>query len=242
MEIHILNGDALAEKFSLQGEIVVCREAMIDGPVNAETEESFWRDRAKFIAGEFNKSIEEYHLLVVDELNRIKQSKANTFTLWFEHDLFCQTNLWFVIDFIARHRKSAQIFNVMPDPSNDLNWSGFGKMNSSDLVLCYHNRTLLSNDEKLLAVSLWDAYRKDDLKKLKQLSTTASSCFPKLVEVCQAHLDRNSAIQRPQRKLKSILAKGTTDFSEIFDQFRETEAIYGFGDLQVKKLLSEISS
>lgn len=242
MELHILNGDALAEQFPLQGEIVVCREAMIDGPVNADTEETFWRDRAKFIAKQFNTSVDEYHRLVVDELNKIKQSNANTFTLWFEHDLFCQTNLWFVADFIIRHRPLSKIFIAMPNPDNDANWAGFGNMSSHDLTACYNNRILVSNHDQHLAILLLDAYRKDDGVKLKELSRIASSCFPKLEEVCQAHLDRTSATQRPQRKLQSILANGATDFSHIFNEFKTTEAIYGFGDLQVKRLLREISS
>ena len=242
MEAHVLNGDALAEKFCIAGERIVCREVMIDGPTDAETEEQFWSDRAKFLTAEFDASIGEYHRLVVEEFNKIKQSKANTFTLWFEHDLFCQANLWFVIDYIVRQRTSTQIYIAMPDPNNDKNWSGFGRMDSPDLQLCYNNRIPVSDGEKRLAISLWEAYRKDDSNKLKKLSGTHSSCFPKLLEACQAHLDRGLAIQRPQRKLQSILANGTTDFGQIFNQFRETEAIYGFGDLQVKRLLREISS
>jgi hypothetical protein len=40
--------------------------------------------------------------------------------------------------------------------------------------------------------------------------------------------------------LKQIINSGVTDFSEIFKEFRKTEGIYGFGDLQVKNMLTEL--
>ena len=241
MEVHVLNGDALAAIFHLPGEIIICREAMIDGPADAGTEEEFWFQRSEFTTGEYNASREEYDRLVVAEINKLKQIKPDTITLWFEHDLFCQTNLWFVIDFITRYQPTLRMYRAMPDPDRDTNWSGFGKMDTADLHSCYMNRTLLDSNEKQLAMSLWRAYRHDDRKTLKELSVSHSHCFPKLEEVCKAHLDRASEIGRPQQKLKSIVRAGTTNFDQIFDEFRKTEGIYGFGDLQVKKLLGELT-
>jgi hypothetical protein len=43
---------------------------------------------------------------------------------------------------------------------------------------------------------------------------------------------------RPVQSLLEIMDElGTTDFGLIFKEFNKREAIYGFGDLQVKRLL-----
>jgi hypothetical protein len=41
MQGHILNGDALAEKFPLIGKKIICRECMMDAPADAEDEPVF---------------------------------------------------------------------------------------------------------------------------------------------------------------------------------------------------------
>lgn len=243
MEIHVLNGDALAKNFPVSGEVIVCREAMIEGPADANDEETLWQQRSQFIIGQYKSSRKEYDRFVVDEYDKLKGIPYRIVNLWFEHDLFCQANLWFTIAFISRHRPKAELYIAMPDPNNDPLWSGFGKMSASDLQACYRNRVYVNAEDKQLAIKLWGAYRKNDRLTLERLSHTESSGFPKLREVCFAHLDRNrdSGLGRPQQKLRSIIKTGETDFEKIFNAFQITERIYGFGDLQVKKLLNEVT-
>jgi hypothetical protein len=65
-----------------------------------------------------------------------------------------------------------------------------------------------------------------------------------LKQVCRAHIDRfeNGGLGRPHQRLIEIKNSGNNDFSSIFQSFGKTEAIYGFGDSQVKKMLDEIQS
>jgi transposase len=60
-----------------------------------------------------------------------------------------------------------------------------------------------------------------------------------LKEVCEAEVDRKQKL-RPQQTLRQIIERGETDFHKIFSRFWETEGVYGFGDLQVKKMLEQI--
>lgn len=244
MEIHVLNGGALAEKFpDLNGQQVICREALIDGPVHADNFDDFFFDRAAFISETFNVPAEDYFDQVKSEYDQLATIADDaTINLWFEHDLFCQGNLWFTLHFLETISKPARIFVVTPSTSASDIWSGFGKLSRTELGVLFENRVELSFADRALGRSLWLAFRKHDLETLANLRETKSQAFPLLKEVVQAHLDRfpKQGIGRPQRKLKSILQGGTTDFSGIFKKFWETEGVYGFGDTQVQRMLERL--
>jgi hypothetical protein len=191
-EIHVLNGDALAQKFPpLNGEIVICREALIEGPVHAPDFEDFFLDRAAFISSTFHASAEEYFDHVKREFDRLSEVANNAVVnLWFEHDLFCQVNLWFTLSFLERTSKPSQLFVVMPSTRQSNLWSGFGNLDENQLTSLYQNRIELTRGDRELVQSLWQAFQKHDLAKMATLSENGSAAFPLLRDVTQAHLDR----------------------------------------------------
>ena len=100
MIYHILNGDSLACSFpetKINGEMIVVREGLIDGDLSGDTLPYFWQSRAKYMG----LAEAEYHNNVVKEFEKIMNAPDNSeFNLWFEYDLFCQVNMWFVISII----------------------------------------------------------------------------------------------------------------------------------------------
>ncbi|NBC64259.1 MAG: hypothetical protein GVY07_01180 [Bacteroidetes bacterium] len=56
-QYQILNGDALKGQFPVRvsGEIIVCRECLVDGPVNGETLDNLFERRANFIANSYDR-------------------------------------------------------------------------------------------------------------------------------------------------------------------------------------------
>ncbi len=241
MPIHILNGDALASKFPLDEPVIIFRECLIEGPKSSPNLSDFWTDRAKYITQAFDTTPVEYHENVVRELSRLSDT-GEEICCWFEFDLFCQVNLWFVIHYIDRFIKHSTVSIVQPDPLRDMQWKGFGFLDAGQLLERYVNRTKADQSELRLATALWDAYRKDDFRMLQDLSKHKSPCFPKLEEVINAHRQRfpKKGYGRPKQKLLDIKGRGITQFEKIFSAFQETESIYGFGDTQVKRMLEEL--
>jgi hypothetical protein len=240
MELHVLNGDALAQKFTMSNNVVICREALIDGPVNTEDEEGFWKARSHFISETYNSSNSEYQKRVVEEYKKLKTANAKEINLWFEHDLFCQTNLWFTIAFLTKHKKPSDLYIVYPSHT-DLTFSGFGRLTRGEITELSKSKIFVSEDDMQLAISLWDAYRKSELDRLSTLASVVSPCFPRLKQICEAEIERHSSpLNRPNRVLKRIVNSGVKDFQDIFNTFQETESIYGFGDQQVKRMLNLI--
>lgn len=227
---HILTGDALTEVFlqtGIEGKIIVAREALIDGPVSSDDQETFWRHRSEFIGADTRQEF--------DKINKLQST--DEVNLWFENDLFCQINMWFTISLINRN-KLTNVFRVTPLVNGDNKWAGFGHHTADDLIECYSDRQKFTKGDFNLGENLWDAYRKSDIIALNTLSGSLSPCFPHLEEVCRAEMERKRNA-RPRKVLEDLLAQGYTDFKEIFKQFSQREGIYGYGDSQVERMLRE---
>lgn len=238
---HVLNGDCLAEQLretKINQDFIVCRECLIEGDVFANNLNEFWSIRAKFIA----ESYKQYYEKAVEEFEKLTNLPENSeVCLWFENDLFCQTNMWFVLTLLS-NRTNVRLYRVFPVIENITEtWKGFGKATPEKLEKAFASKVLFKNKDIELGIKLWNAYQKGDFKELKALSKQESNCFDYLEKVCQAHIDRfplDSSLSRPEKVLKEIMKTHPSDFNSIFAEFSEQEGIYGFGDLQIKRLLN----
>lgn len=241
MKIHVLPGDSLVETFGktdIEGEIVICRECLVDGDCLAESLDAFWRERENYLSAAYPKSDNFYRENVKTEFEKLlKVSPGDEINLWFEYELFCQTNMWFCLWLLKG--KNIDIFRVAPivRAENDL-WKGFGDLSESDLEKCFGQRIEFSDEDILLGANLWEAFQNKDFRRLKQLGETKSDCFPHLKEVCQAAIQLQT---RPKERLQEIVSEGEADFRKVFEKFNKTEGIYGFGDLQVKRIYDRIA-
>ncbi|WP_435353834.1 DUF1835 domain-containing protein [Emticicia sp. SJ17W-69] len=242
---HLLNGDCLAEQLratKINQDFIVCREALIDGEVLANNLADFWAIRAKFIADSYGASIEQYFEITVKELEKLTTlPDGSEVCLWFENDLFCQINLWFVLTLLKKNTnlKLHRVFPIIEDQADI--WKGFGKASTEKLEEAYASKVPFTANDIELGTKLWNAFLNSDFEKLKDLSKEKSGCFEYLEEVCQAHIDRfplDNSLGRPQKILKKIIENVPNDFNSIFTKFSEQEGIYGFGDLQIKQLLN----
>lgn len=234
---HIVSGDALAEglkKCGIGGELIICSECLINGPLNGDNLAEFWKTRAAFISEEYGAA--DYFEKVVAEFEKTANIPAGSeVNLWFGNDLFCQVNMWFVTDLLAAGLK---VFRVFPfekgSPSMD-----FSSGECDDLKKSLEMRVEFFDSDLGLAQNLWEAYKVGDFESLAELSKSESACFQRLDDACHAHIDRFGDDPRPQRVLQKIMSEGKKDFGEIFQEFGKREPIYGFGDSQVKRLLED---
>ncbi len=246
MVYHILNGDSLAYGFpdaKMEGNIIVVREGLVEGDLSGNNLDEFWKSRAQYM----ETTETEYHISVVKEFEKIINAPDNSvFNLWFEYDLFCQVNMWFVISIIGSLPTDKNVYAVYTSHLNLTNkhfWNGFGPANSDDLKVCYTNRIFLSKAEINFGQELWEAYKNGNLEELTNLSKHPSLAFPYLQEVVKAHVDRfpkDGTKGRPEKVIEDITKNISTDFHEVFKEFWHRESIYGFGDTQLKILYDKV--
>lgn len=241
MIYHVLPGDSLVAEFkktSLDGRIIVCREALVAGPIDAETLYEFWEQRARFVLSAYAEDEIVYHETVAEELAKLLETDdGDEVNLWFEYELFCSVNMWFCLSLVEH--TDAAIYRVEPIGLDEPNrWDGFGQFTDDDLLAAFALRTAMDAEEKKLGAELWRAYSRDDQTKLKELSETDSPAFPYLKEVVAAASEQDI---RPLEVLREITSNGESDFGKIFVEFRKRAGVYGYGDDQVQRLLDQLS-
>ena len=243
-EFHILNGDALKEQFpdSLNGELIVARECLVDGDVSADSLDQLFELRAEYLSNAYDSEIDFYHQEVIPEFNKIiSLPEHSVINLWFEDDLFCQVNLWFVSHLIHNFTTPSQVFLVRPHTNIQY---GFGGLNSDGLDNAFKSKVRFSHDEVKLFSSLWKLYQLQNHARILELAVKHSEKFPFLEVAAQANLDRfpeDGSPGRPEQTLLDIMKEtGSDEFGPVFREFHKRESIYGFGDLQVKRLFDEL--
>ena len=242
---HILNGDALKSQFpsSIKGELIVARECLVDGNVQGDTLEVLFANRTKYLesfqdVGEGSyaeKSIPEFEKM----LNLTDQD--NVF-VWFEDDLFCQVNFWFVIHLLVNNTNIQEVHLVRPNKGNEYS---FGFMKQLELQSAFEQPILIAIDDLKNIAKLWPLYQQEhysQMLKMTHLHLNKYEFF--ITPAIKAQIDRapdEQGFGRPQRALIAIMKElNTKDFDAVFRLFCQREAIYSFGDLQVKRMFDDL--
>lgn len=215
--------------------MIICREALVAGSLQAENLDVFWKVRSEFIAENYGDTKEDYYRKVVSECNKIMQIPEDSEVhLWFEDDLFCQVNMWFCLTLIPKD-KNINIYRIFPKASKENQWNGFSDSHRFDLEEALTSKVLFKQKDLELGLNLWEAYQSNRQNKLKQLFEIQSDCFRFLPELITGYQNIN-----PEFFIQNLIQKGITDFSEVFEKFRDELGIFGFGDLQVKLIYDKV--
>lgn len=243
MAYHILNGDSLKKQFpeEIKGEIIIARECLVDGDVKGDNWDEFFGVRSRFISKSYgNYTSQDYYRDTVSEFEKVRNIPENSsINLWFEDDLFCQVNFWFVINLINKTIPKNPLFLIRPKSHTPY---GFGGLNKQELISIYKNKQELTDIDEL--AKLWEFYKQNAIEKLVETSNRLKASYPFISKAVEAHIERipaNGKLGRPTESLISIMKDlQTEDFGEIFREFSKRESIYGYGDLQVRRLYDEI--
>ena len=244
-QYHILNGDSLKEQFpeNIQGEIIVTRECLVDGNVKGNNLAELFHSRAQFISRNYKGYKEQdYYKKTVPEFQKIQSITDDAdINLWFEDDLFCQVNFWFTINLLNQSHKNNPTFLIRPKKHSQF---GFGGLNKLELVSVYENRALLTDIDKL--ANLWELYKNDDTENLLKTARDFENRYPFILNAVKAHSERiptEGSLGKPSQSILQIMKDlKTEEFEPVFREFCKRESIYGFGDLQVKRLFDEIKN
>ncbi len=241
MEYHVLNGDALKDKFpnSIKGERIILRECLVDGPVHGNTIEAIYKTREDYLNTLYSDiDSPVYKIDVIPELNKLRTIKQGDIVyLWFEEDLFCQVNLWFALYLLKTSK--AELYLILPFSNSQY---GFGSMYTIDLAKVYTDKIEIKSSSGWF--DLWPAYQNNDIKRLERIGEQFATTCPFLQKSIEAHKDRNlntGLLGRPEKGLIEIIKElNNSGFGSVFQEFCKKEAIYGFGDMHVKRLYDKV--
>jgi hypothetical protein len=250
--LHIHNGDSSADtakQSSLAGEHFAFRESLTTGPTPSGLSDSEWRRiRSKHLSEAYGIDVKECErgLLSQEEI-LASFSQHEEVVLWFEHDLFCQVHLiyllnWFSHRALGTTKLSLICIGAFPGKEN---FRGLGELNHEELASLFPARQQVTDKQMALAVSAWKAYCSSDPGEVESILKIDTSSLTFLKPALQAHLRRfpstKNGLGLIENSALELIDEGLHGFIDLFHRFGDAEPVYGLGDAQFWLALQRLS-
>src|SRR5436190_12607945 len=167
--LNVYNGDSTANTAraaSIPGDHISWREALVCGPAPADLAESeFIEVRAQHLAAAYNVAIEKCRAELLSMHEGLASfADHDEVVLWFEHDLFCQVHLIYLLNWFAgREMGNTKLSVVCIDQFPGAQpFHGLGELNEAQLKSLFPTRTKITAAELQLAVKAWQSYSASD--------------------------------------------------------------------------------
>ena len=252
MILHIHNGDAsayVAKQSSIPGEHFAWREALIDGPAPVSANGAEWRRvRVQHLSEAYGvERVECEKESVVQEKKLASFADFEEVVLWFEHDLFCQVHLIYLLNWFANRelgKTKLSLICIGSFPGKE-NFRGLGELSADELNSLFPSRQSVTREQLELATRAWEAYRSTDPRDLETLLQKDTSALPFLRPALQGHLRRfpstGNGLGRIENRGLQLVDSGVNHFGDLFRRFGEVEPVYGLGDSQFWQSLRKLA-
>jgi hypothetical protein len=251
--LHVHNGDSTADtakQSSLAGEHFAFRESLITGPTPSGLSDNEWRKvRAAHLSESYGDDESECEQGLLRQEEKLASfSDHDEVVLWFEHDLFCQLHLLYLLDWFS-HRdlgKTKLCLICIGEFPGKENFHGLGELNTEELTSLFPARQQVTNAQMDLARHAWQAYCSPNPTDIEEVLQDDTSTLPFLRAALQAHLARfpatKNGLGRIENRALEFIAGGAQAFIDLFSRFGDAEAVYGLGDAQFWLALLQLSA
>ncbi|WP_077568708.1 sigma-70 family RNA polymerase sigma factor [Paenibacillus ihbetae] len=241
--LHIVNGDSVGDKLkqgNIQGDILVWRELYSFGPVFPKMDEpDYRRTRARYLEQTLGIPRKEY--IETCELQERKLQdfrKYDEVVLWFEHDLFDQTMLAYLLHWFKEKSLGSTKLSLLcigAYPGIEL-FRGLGQLSTEQLETLSGTWHAIGEDELALGRMLWEAYTSDRPEQHQRMLEVDSSALPFARDAFEAHLARLPSVGNglgiiEQTTLEAV-ADGVHQPYELFRRVGDQLHMLGMGDLE----------
>ena len=241
--LHIHNGESSAETLKrsrLLGKHFAFRDALIAGPTPAGVEGADWLElRARHLSDSYGVDQAKCarDLLQQEEL-LASCSQHDEVVLWFEYDLFCQTNLLYLLNRLSQIQLGNTTLSLIciGEFPGIMAFRGLGQLTTEQLAGLFPVRKQVTLQQLNLAASAWAAYRADDPTTIETLLESDTSALPFVAPALRSHLTRFPSVANglgciEQRGLE-LITGGLREFADLFPAFGDAEPQFGLGDFQ----------
>lgn len=242
--LHILNGrsteDTLRES-AVPGEFFSFRDALIVGPTPHGLDENGWRrTRAAHLSESYGiDGVDCEKDLMIQSVTLASFESHEEVVLWFEHDLFCQINLLYLLNWFGAvhlgHTKLSLV-NIGSFPGRE-KFRGLGELSADELASLFPKRQPVSATEVQLASAAWEAFCSPRPTSIDELLQGETSALPFLAPALSAHLRRfpstRNGLGQIENNSLQLIERGLEKFTDLFPGFIAAQPIYGLGDNQL---------
>ena len=234
--LHLLNGDATLAVFpsSLPGHRAVWRDIMVEGPPVDDG-----AVRAAWLAPRLGVTPDDYERGWREGQATLARAAAeDEVILWFEQDLFCAVNLWFVLGRLPPTTPVSLVFPPLGET-----FDGLGTLRSAELAQLFESRRRRPGATRAEANVLWHAYADSNPNALAQ--THASLDFSD--EAIRLHLGRFPStihgVDEIELATLRALVPGPRTFGDLFRAVTHAPPLrrHGMGDVQYAAALRDLA-
>ena len=242
--LHIHNGDSTAgtaRQANIPGEHLAWREALVCGPAPENLSEAeFLNIRAQHLATAYGVDIEKCKAELQTQHDGLANfSDHDEVVLWFEHDLFCQVQLIYLLNWFSRRdlgNTKVSLICIDNFPGVE-HFRGLGQLNEQQLATLLPRRRKVASAQLNLGSKAWEAYASPAPTEIESLLKSDTGALPFLGAALTKHLQRFPALRNGLGYVENVslqlLANGNREFKSLFSAFGRREPLYGFGDAQL---------
>lgn len=240
--LHIHNGDSSAgtARESIPGQHFAWREALVCGPAPAGLDGVEWRQiRADHLTNAYDLKYEDCERDLREQEEVLQKFRDHEeVILWFEHDLFCQVNLLFLLNWFAQQQpgKTKLSLICIDEFPGIEDFRGLGQLTTEQLASLLPRRREITADQFALAVQAWSAYTAANPTEIEALVSSDTTALPFLENALHKHLQRFPSVRNGLGRVENLglefTASGQSEFVDLFRSFGKLEPTYGYGDAQ----------
>ncbi|HKO98788.1 MAG TPA: hypothetical protein VJU86_17445 [Pyrinomonadaceae bacterium] len=249
--LHIHNGDSSADtaaQSTIPGEHFAFREALITGPTPRGLSPVEWRRiRAKHLFDTYGVPLERCAQELLDQEEKLTTAhQHDEVVLWFEHDLFCQLLLIYLLNWFAQMERHPEALTLIciGEFTGKPNFKGLGELTPEELASLFPTRQPVTPDQLKLATEAWKAYTAPAPTEIENLLENSTASLQFLNAALQAHLRRFPSTINGLGSVESTALRLINDhvqsFADLFSSFSDRNWVYGFGDAQLWLALKRI--
>lgn len=231
--LHIRCGDDILAKLKeagLPGEMIRWADALCQGPTPGGLNEHEWRrvraQHAKDFGGMPYDEGMEFLRKQDENLQRFRHH--DEIVLWFEHDMFDQVVLIYLLDWFAQ-QDVGQRRLLLICPNQHL-----GFMDREQLAQLYPTRQPVTAQQIGLSRRAWQAFCATDPRQIEDLVSGDTSALPFLRQALVRHLQEfpsvYNGLNRTEQNALDAIKSGITEPKQLFQEIQRREESAWLGD------------
>ncbi|MBD3922468.1 DUF1835 domain-containing protein [Paenibacillus sp. PR3] len=240
--LHIVNGDSVGDKLRLsriEGDILVWREVYSFGPVFPDMNEDELQFRAQYLARTLGIPAAEF----VEGCNSQEEQlrgihQHEDVVLWFEHDLFDQTMLAYLLHQLFKQSLGdtrVHLLCIGEFPGIEP-FHGLGQLSVEQLETLEGTWRKIGKDEFALGSAIWQAYASSKVEDHLAVVCMNTSALPYAHTAFTHHLARFpfafNGLGIVEQTILELVSDGVTTPAELFRQTGDRLHVLGMGDVE----------
>jgi len=250
--LHIVNGDDVGVKLQrggITGEVLVWREVYPEGPIFKDAANPANRKRrAQYLEAAMGVPYEDYiHISEAQEQQLAGFRQYEDIVLWFEHDLFDQTMLCYLLNWFSEQDLGTTRLHLLcigEFPGITL-FRGLGQLSVEQLMTLSGTWSEIGREELEFGRDVWEAYTANQPEALQQIVQHESSILPYAQEAFRLHLARYPSVHNGlgivEQTTLEMVKQGVNSPVALFQQVGDRLHGLGMGDLQYWICLKDLT-